>query len=103
QHNVLHHSFTNIYDEDEDISPRGALRLAPESAWKPLHRYQHLYAWFLYGLMTIVWVVAKDFSRLTKYQRNGLLKTQKTHVATQWAVLIATKVVYITYAFIIPV
>ena len=22
QHNVLHHTFTNVHDEDEDISPR---------------------------------------------------------------------------------
>src|SRR5690606_14675899 len=22
QHNILHHTFTNVYDEDEDISPR---------------------------------------------------------------------------------
>ena len=50
QHNVLHHTYTNIYDVDEDISPRGALRMSPDSPWKPFHRFQHLYAWFLYGL-----------------------------------------------------
>jgi linoleoyl-CoA desaturase len=103
QHNVLHHTYTNIYEEDEDISPRGALRMAPQSAWKPMHRYQHIYAWFLYGLMTIVWVILKDFTRLTKYQRNGFLKAQKASIALQWTILIATKVIYITYAFIIPV
>jgi linoleoyl-CoA desaturase len=103
QHNVLHHSFTNIYEEDEDISPRGALRMAPQSAWKPMHRYQHLYAWFLYGLLTIVWVLVKDISRLTKYQRNGFLKTQKANVGLQWSILVATKLVYIAYAFVIPV
>jgi linoleoyl-CoA desaturase len=102
QHNVLHHSYTNIFEEDEDISPRGALRMAPQSEWKPVHRYQHLYAWFLYGLMTIVWVIFKDFSRLIKYQRNGLLHAQKTTVAAQWAVLAITKIVYIAYAFVIP-
>lgn len=103
QHNVLHHSYTNIFEEDEDISPRGALRMAPQSAWKPMHRYQHLYAWFLYGLMTIVWVIVKDFSRLIKYHRSGFLKSQKANVREQWAILIATKLIYITYAFVIPV
>jgi linoleoyl-CoA desaturase len=56
QHNVLHHSFTNVHEEDEDISPRGALRMTPHSNWKPMHKYQYIYAWFLYGLMTIVWI-----------------------------------------------
>ena len=103
QHNVLHHSYTNIFEEDEDISPRGALRMAPLSEWKPVHRYQHIYAWFLYGLMTIVWVIFKDFTRLIKYQSNGMLQAQKTTVAKQWAVLAITKICYIGYAFVIPV
>src|SRR6185295_2243717 len=70
QHNVLHHTDTNIYEVDEDISPRGALRMAPDSPWKPFHRFQYLYAWFLYGLMTIIWVTGKDFFRLVRYQRD---------------------------------
>ena len=69
QHNVLHHTFTNVHEVDEDISPRGVLRMAPGSPWKPMHRFQHLYAWFFYGLLTFVWIVFKDFGRLIKYQR----------------------------------
>lgn len=103
QHNVLHHSFTNVFEEDEDISPRGALRLAPQSDWKPAHRYQYIYAWFLYGLMTLVWVIFKDFSRLTKYHKNGLIKAQKADIRREWAILGLTKVAYIGYAFVIPV
>ena len=41
QHNVLHHTYTNIHDVDEDISPRGVLRLCPHGEWKPFHRFQH--------------------------------------------------------------
>jgi linoleoyl-CoA desaturase len=103
QHNVLHHTYTNIFEEDEDISPRGALRMAPLSEWKPVHRYQHLYAWFLYGLMTIVWIAYKDFYRLAKYHKNGFLKAQKANATKQWIILLITKVVYVSYAFVIPV
>ncbi len=74
QHNVLHHTYTNVQDEDEDISHRGVLRMTPHSKWKSIYRYQHLYAWFLYGLMTIVWMAVKDFERLIRYQKNGLAK-----------------------------
>jgi linoleoyl-CoA desaturase len=102
QHNVLHHTYTNVHDVDEDISPRGILRMAPTSTWRPIHRYQHLYAWFFYGLMTFVWIVIKDYYRLTKYYKEGLVKKQKGSVVTEWLVLITTKVVYLSYTFAIP-
>lgn len=102
QHNVLHHTYTNIYEVDEDISPRGALRMSPDSPWKPFHRFQYIYAWFLYGLMTIIWVVGKDFFRLVRYQRNGLLKKSKANVITEWSILLATKIIYVSYIFVVP-
>src|SRR5687767_12121788 len=87
QHNVLHHSYTNIHDEDEDISPRGVLRLSPHSKWIYLHRYQFIYAWFLYGLMTIVWMVTKDFIRMLRYQKIGLIKKHNGNLKKEWAIL----------------
>jgi linoleoyl-CoA desaturase len=102
QHNVLHHTYTNIHDADEDISPRGILRMCPHGQWKAIHKYQHLYAWFFYGLMTLVWVIAKDFDRIVKYQREGLVKRHKADIRTEWLVLIVTKVVYVSYIFVIP-
>jgi linoleoyl-CoA desaturase len=102
QHNVLHHSYTNVHEEDEDISPRGALRLTPHSDWKGIHRYQYIYAWFLYGLMTIVWILFKDFTRLYRYQQNGMVKTHKASAAREWIILIGTKILFIGYTFVIP-
>jgi len=102
QHNVLHHTYTNIYEVDEDISPRGALRMSPDSPWKPVHRFQHIYAWFLYGLMTFLWIVGKDFFRLARYQREGLVKKQKANIGKEWAILLFTKTAYATYIFVLP-
>lgn len=102
QHNVLHHTYTNIFDVDEDISPRGALRMAPESPWKPFHRFQFAYAWFLYGLMTLVWVFGKDFGRLVKYTKEGLVKKQKANIYREWAILIFSKLIYIAYSLVLP-
>ena len=102
QHNVLHHSYTNIHEEDEDISPRGVLRFSPETKWKPIHRYQYIYAWFLYGLMTIVWMISKDFIRIIRYQKNGMAKKQNANIGKEWVILIASKFIYIGYIFGLP-
>jgi linoleoyl-CoA desaturase len=102
QHNVLHHTYTNIHDHDEDISPRGVLRLTPHSEWKKVHRFQFIYAWFLYGLMTIVWLGIKDFVRIIRYTRTGLAQKQKANLMREWAILIFTKALYIGYIYFIP-
>jgi linoleoyl-CoA desaturase len=103
QHNVLHHTFTNVHEEDEDISPRGALRLTPHSKWRWVHKYQFIYAWFLYGLMTIVWLFFKDFVRIVRYHKSGLAKRQNANIVHEWFILIGTKLVYLGYILVIPV
>jgi linoleoyl-CoA desaturase len=102
QHNVLHHTYTNIHDVDEDISPRGILRMTPHGDWKSIHQFQHLYAWFFYGLMTLVWVLVKDFVRLARYQKDGLVKNQKTSLAKELTILLMTKALYIGYILVLP-
>jgi linoleoyl-CoA desaturase len=102
QHNVLHHTYTNIHDVDEDISPRGVLRMTPHGDWKAIHQFQHMYAWFFYGLMTLVWVLVKDFVRITKYHKDGLVKKQKANITTEWIILIVTKLFYISYIVVLP-
>lgn len=103
QHNVLHHSFTNVHNHDEDISPRGVLRLCPSTPWKGLYRYQFIYAWFLYGLMTVAWLGFKDFSRTVKYHKTGIAKKQKANIAEEWFILIGTKLAYVSYIVAVPV
>ncbi|MFN8342882.1 MAG: acyl-CoA desaturase [Cyclobacteriaceae bacterium] len=102
QHNVLHHSYTNVQDADEDIDSRGILRLTPHTAWKRIHRYQYLYAWFLYGLMTLVWMFFKDFVRIIHYTRTGIARAQKANLTAEWVILIGTKLVYVCYIFVVP-
>lgn len=103
QHNVLHHTYTNVYDADEDISPRGVLRMSPYSEWKAMHRFQHVYAWFIYGLMTFVWVLFKDVIRLISYHKDGLIKKQNANVTQEIVILVVTKLIYLGYIFTLPV
>jgi linoleoyl-CoA desaturase len=103
QHNVLHHTYTNVHDVDEDISPRGVLRMAPESKWHPMHRFQHWYAWFFYGLLTLVWILITDYARLARYADSGLVAKQKASLGAEWTILIATKIFYVAYVIVVPI
>jgi linoleoyl-CoA desaturase len=100
QHNVLHHTYTNVHEVDEDISPRGVLRMAPTEIWRPFHKYQHMYAWFFYSLLTIVWISFKDFGRLRRYIKDGMLQKQKLSVSREWTILILTKICYIGFLYL---
>jgi linoleoyl-CoA desaturase len=102
QHNVLHHTFTNVHEVDEDISPRGILRMAPDGNWHPIHKFQHWYAWIFYGLLTFVWIVFKDFSRLARYTKQGLVAKQKASILHEWITLVLSKSMYFGYILVIP-
>ncbi|MBL4704584.1 MAG: acyl-CoA desaturase [Flavobacteriales bacterium] len=102
QHNVLHHSFTNVDGYDEDIDPGGVMRFSPHQPRKKFFKYQVFYAWFLYGLMTFTWVIHKDFLQLIRYNKKGLLKAQGTTLSTQIYKLIFQKLLYYSYILVIP-
>lgn len=62
-HNVAHHTFTNIHGHDEDINPAPFIRISPGTPLLKVHRYQHLYSFFFYGLATLSWVLMKDYKQ----------------------------------------
>ena len=64
RHVIIHHSFTNIPGTDADIETGGILRFAPTQEYKPYHRFQHLYGFFVYLLVTLDWVWHGDFEVL---------------------------------------
>jgi len=74
QHNHLHHTFTNVTNYDDDIADKPGLRLSPHAALKPVHRFQWLHALFIYSLVTLYWVTAKDFLQIFKYSERGVNK-----------------------------
>jgi len=102
QHNVLHHTYTNISGMDEDLESDPLMRFSPDQDVKRFHKFQHVYAWFLYGLMTISWSIDKDFSQLFRYKKKGLLKLQNVKFNNALITLILTKVMYYAYAFVLP-
>ncbi|HXB39207.1 MAG TPA: acyl-CoA desaturase [Bacteroidia bacterium] len=103
QHNTLHHTFTNIEGHDEDIdAPAFMLRFSPHADLKKIHRFQFLYAWFFYGLLTVMWGTTKDFQQLERYKKMGLLATYKEKYSKHLIILIISKLVYYAYMIVIP-
>lgn len=100
QHNVIHHTYTNVHEHDEDIAPPGFMRFEPHSKIKWIHKLQFLYAWFFYGMMTLMWSTTKDFKQLARYNQKGLLKSNNTTYGKELAVLIASKAAYYGYMLI---
>jgi len=102
QHNVLHHSFTNVDGLDEDINPGNVMRFSPHAPWKKAYKYQHIYAWFLYGFMTASWMTVKDFKQLFRYNKMGMMQSQKTTLGKELAYIIVTKLAYYAYVIALP-
>ncbi len=102
QHNVLHHSFTNVEGLDQDINIGKLMRFSPHTKRLKAHNYQHLYAWFFYSLMTIYWVVGKDFKDLGLYRRMGILKQETTYPKAIARILV-TKVLYLFFILGLPI
>ncbi len=102
QHNILHHTYTNVSGLDEDIDTMGLIRLSPNQPMKWYHRYQHLYAWFFYMIMTLYWMTAKDFFQAARYKKFDLLvKQQLSLTQAMWRIAMY-KALYYSYIIVLP-
>jgi linoleoyl-CoA desaturase len=103
QHNILHHTYTNITHIDEDIEQRLKMRWTPHAKWFPIAKYQHVYAFFAYCLATLSWVVMKDYKQFFTYTKNGVNNATPKQYNWELFKLIAYKVVYLIYTLVIPI
>ncbi|MFP4023101.1 MAG: fatty acid desaturase family protein [Thiohalospira sp.] len=103
QHNTMHHGYTNIDGKDEDIDPGPVLRISPHKPLLKIHKYQYLYAWFLYGLMTLLWVTVKDFKQLYRYHKNDVHLSDKYSFNQMLITLIISKILYYIAFIVIPI
>ncbi len=102
QHNVLHHSFTNIDGFDEDIEKQGIVRFSPTQERKNFFRFQIIYAPLLYGILTLYWVTFKDFDQLIRYNKRGLLKAQGLTFGGALTTIIINKIWYFAIFLVAP-
>ena len=100
-HHRGHHSRMNIYGEDEAILSRGLIRMSPHAPWNKFYRYQHLYAFLLYCIVSLDFVFFKDFYFffLSDYK----YVKEKKHALKEYLKLFGSKIFYISYMIILPV
>ena len=104
QHNVLHHTYTNITGLDEDIEPpESILRFSPNKRRTALHKYQHIYAWFFYGLMTMFWFISKDYKQARRYKKMGLIESQSITYTNHWITIIVGKIIFAFIFIALPI
>lgn len=101
QHNIMHHTYTNIYNYDPDISAAPIVRLSDHSELKRYHRYQQYYAFLLYGLMTFSRLFG-DMFVLLEHNRQGTTKQQNVNPTLEVIILALTKIIYLGIIFGLP-
>lgn len=101
QHNVLHHTYTNIDQADDDINAPFFLRFSPHAKYYWLHQFQHIYIWFFYGISTLSWITTKDYVRAKRYRDMGLIGSKQEYYKTL-VTMTAWKLLYYSYAIVLP-
>ena len=66
KHNIIHHTYTNIDGIDDDIEIKPMLRMCATQKKYKIHRFQHIYVWFLYTQLLVIWVFATDYTKYFK-------------------------------------
>ncbi|GAB3908673.1 acyl-CoA desaturase [Larkinella knui] len=101
QHNTLHHTYTNIDQLDSDITGKPFLRLCDQQRLQKMHRYQHWYAFILYGLMTFSFLV-KDFRQVGEFNRKAKSKLTKPFATYEIGILVLSKLLYVFFVGVLP-
>ena len=100
-HHRGHHSCINLHGEDDAIEGRGLFRFTPHDPRTPLHRFQHLYALFLYALFSLEYVFVRDFQSFFFPAHSYLTRTK--HPVREYVILFAGKAFYLVYMLVLPI
>jgi linoleoyl-CoA desaturase len=100
-HNQVHHTYTNIHGHDGDLEVApGLICMSPNEKPKAIMRFQQYYAFLLYMLTSLSWVLRKDFKMFFKKE---IGKTDNTnHPQIEYFNLFFFKAVYYTLFIVVP-
>jgi linoleoyl-CoA desaturase len=100
KHGVFHHTYVNVTGHDSDIDVGILGRLSPHQKRYRFHRWQHIYLWFLYGLLSIQWHLQSDFYEVIR-GKIGQKRFPRPR-GRNLAIFLGGKAVFFTIAFVIP-
>jgi linoleoyl-CoA desaturase len=103
QHNILHHTYTNVVNMDDDIDDKLVMRFSPHNEVKWYHRFQFVYAFFFYGILTLYWALLKDFVQFIQYTREGVNKNSRKQNMLVLFKMILFKIIYFSVFMVIPI
>lgn len=103
QHNILHHTYTNIVNMDDDIDDKLVMRFSPHTPIKWYHKFQFIYAFLFYSILTLYWTLLKDFVQFHKYKKNGVNKETKKNNKIILTKIILSKTMYFFLFILMPV
>jgi len=100
-HNVVHHTYTNIpgHDEDIEVAP-GLVRISEDEKVNKIQRYQHFYAFGLYSLASLSWVLRKDYIKF--FQKKIGEHPTPSHPKREYFNLFFYKAIYYFLFIVLP-
>jgi linoleoyl-CoA desaturase len=100
KHNVLHHTYTNLSQWDDDLDLGFFGRLSPAQRQRRVYRAQQYYLWLVYGFLGPKWHFIDDFVNIIQ----GRIGSSQLRRPTGWDFvgLAGGKLVFITLAFVLP-
>ena len=101
KHNVVHHTYTNINEIDDDIAKWPIMRMSPDQERLKHHKLQSVYMWFLYAISTIYWIYVNDFAKF--FTGKIFTSTMPKFPTSEKVIFWITKVAYFIVYGIVPV
>jgi linoleoyl-CoA desaturase len=97
---LAHHTYPNVTEHDPDIDSLPFARFDPAQQQRWWHRYQHVYIWVLYAVVTLRWQFLSDFVYLRRGRagRSPVRRPKPAALAT----LIAGKGIFVAWSVAIP-
>jgi linoleoyl-CoA desaturase len=99
-HIESHHLYTNVHGSDIDVLDNPLIRMTHVQKRLYIHRFQHVYAPFIYLFYSLNWLLVRDtMLAFGKTDRSIAIKLNKEQTVT----LIRNKILYIAYMIVLPV
>lgn len=99
-HNESHHLYTNIEGSDIDVLNNPLFRMTETQPLKWFHRYQYIYAPFLYLLYSLNWFFFRETLMLFNYSSRTI---KITIPPIEVVKLVFFKLLYIGYMIVLPI